>query len=417
MELMAVSLKREPTNSQCSVPAERLVAFDQALAAQKSLLEAIVLATCNRVDVYAVVDQVHTGRYYIRRFLAEQFHVTLAQLDQWVTVTTGDAALTHVLRVVCGLEAKILGEPQVLGQFKTAYFTAQAAGTCGALLKQLGNSAIAFAKRMHGRYKIAELAQSAGQAGLHQLKTTLAPLGDKRLLIVGAGSFGQHVLQNATGLGFERIYLTNRHLLRATSVAAKYANVAAVPFDQLLTLATEVDAIILVTSAQQPVLTLDLPGRLRVVIDLGVPHNAGALPQGVQRWDLAALTAVVDMNAQARVALQHRIEQEIPAAVAAYDAWVQQLHVVPLIRQLRESALSVEETVYTSLINKLPELDDREQKIVAKHLKSIINQLLRTPIKTIKEVSVQDDAASALTLFSQLFALTQPEEARHVNSR
>ncbi|WP_461214240.1 glutamyl-tRNA reductase [Lacticaseibacillus sp. GG6-2] len=413
MDLIAVSLNYKKValaeRGRLTVPKDQLVNVDQALHDEKSLLENIILATCNRTDVYAVVDQLHTGRYYIRRFLARYWHVTIAQLDEWVTVYEGDAAIDYLLHVTSGLAAQILGEPQVLGQFKTAFFTAQASGTTGALLNQLGTMAIAFAKRMHTRYRIAELAQSAGQAGLHQIKQQLAPLADKTLLVVGMGDFGQHVLQNAVSMGFDQIWVTNRHQLRAESVAAKYPNVTVVPWEKLNAAVTQVEAVILATSAQTPVLALQAAGSLQTVIDLGVPQNVASVPEGVSYADMDTLTTIVSANAQRRRFLCRQIETEIPAAVAAYRRWERELHVVPVIRELRQEALAVEEQVYTSLLNKLPPLDDRQQKIVAKHLKSIVNQLLKQPIQTIKEASVQPEANYDLALFKQLFGLEETE--------
>ncbi len=201
---------------------EDLDKANQLLNSEKSILENVILSTCNRTEIYAVVDQIHTGRYYVKRFLANWFHVTIDQMTEWSVIGTKEDAVAHVMRVATGLESLIVGEPQILGQLKNAFFTAQKDGTTGVILDHLFQETIAFSKRMHTEYRVSELAKTSGQTGLHQIKVQLQNLTGKQLVIAGMGDVGTHVLKNASTMGFDQITVLNRTDAKAAQLAADY---------------------------------------------------------------------------------------------------------------------------------------------------------------------------------------------------
>lgn len=390
----------------------QLAQADRQLNQEKSVLENVILSTCNRTDVYAVVDQVHTGRYYIKRFLANWFHVSLDQLNQWVQIGVKEAAASHLFRVTVGLESLMVGEPQILGQVKAAYFLAADHGTTGAILDHLFKQAITFAKRMHTAYRVSELSQTSGQAGLHQIKLTLGSLTNRRLAIVGMGQEGSHVLKNASTMGFEKILIYNRTNQKAEIIAEQYDDtVQALPWRSRFATIPTVDAVITATSATTPVFDGHLFSNQngpKILIDLGVPRNIAqaGLPERINYWDIDHLTQTIEQNQLLKQRLLDRIAQHVPKAVEQFYIWQKQLHVVPVIRELRESSLKIEKGVYDSLLRKLPDLDAHERKVISKHLKSIINQMIKGPIKTIKEQSVQPNADADLQAFCRIFGLT-----------
>ena len=162
---------------------------DHLLNEEKSVLENLILTTCNRTEIYAVVDQIHTGRYFIRNFLAEWFEVSLSELDRYVTVNVQETAVRHLFEVAVGLDFKIKGESQILGQVKQAFQEATSAQSIGNILNHLFRQAITFAKKMHTDYRVSELAQSSSQAALHQIKQYLGTVNGKKLAVVGAGKW------------------------------------------------------------------------------------------------------------------------------------------------------------------------------------------------------------------------------------
>lgn len=401
---------------QFSFAAEQLAQADQKLNQEKSILENVILSTCNRTEIYAVVDQIHTGRYYLKRFLANWFNVDLATINTYVMIEEQDAAVTHLFRVASGLESLIVGEPQILGQVKRSFFAAQANATTGAIFNHLFQEVITFAKRMHTEYKISEHSISSSQAGLHQIKSHLQALQGKQLAIVGLGEMGRQALDNAYNMGFSHIVLVNRTLSKAQHLAANFGQqVSAAPLTNLTEVLADSDAVITAVAAREPVITEQTLTKRRsnlVLIDLGVPRNIRLTPQLANQlhyYNIDQLTEIVQSNNELRQQLVKKIAAEIPVAVQDYYTWQRQLHIVPVIKELRESALAVQGTALTSLQRKLPELDEHELKVIRKHMKSIVNQLIKQPIKTIKELSVTTDAEVDIDFFKQIFGLDEDE--------
>lgn len=151
MHLIAVSINHRTAD----VALREKVAFkDDAIRSAnvdlyetKSILENVILSTCNRTEVYAVADQIHTGRYYIQRFLARSFGLDIEEIKDMTEVKVGDEAVKHLLQVTSGLDSVVLGETQILGQIRNAFFLAQEEDTTGAIFNHLFKQAITFAKK------------------------------------------------------------------------------------------------------------------------------------------------------------------------------------------------------------------------------------------------------------------------------
>ncbi|AYM02470.1 glutamyl-tRNA reductase [Levilactobacillus brevis] len=418
MYMMCVSLNyhRLPVKLR-----ERFV-FDKAvlpkanreLNQEKSILENVILATCNRTEIYAVVDQIHTGRYYIKRFIAGWFNLTVEQLDDYAVVQVQEQAITQLLRVSAGLDSQIKGEPQILGQVKRAFAVAQQEKTTGVMLNHLFRQAVTFAKRMHTEYRVSEFAQTSSQAGLHQIKVQLGTLKGKKLAVIGIGEIGQQVVRNASTMGFDRITIVNRHADKARKIAMENAgSVTSAPWETLATTLQDSDAAILATAAPQPVIrTAQItPAKNLILVDLGMPRNV-KMDEGnaaIAYYDIDHLSAIVSANEQRKQEMFTRMEAAVAPEITAFFAWQKQLHIVPVIRTLREHALKVESVSYDGLLRQLPELNAHERKVISKHMKGIINQMIKGPIKEIKELSVDPTAAADINFFCQIFGLTPIE--------
>ncbi len=402
------------TREKFTFSKESLIAANETLNDEKSILENVILSTCNRTEIYAVVDQIHTGRYYLKRFLARWFNVPLEKINQWVVIGTESEAVTHLFRVATGLDSLIKGEPQILGQVKTAFFTAENHDTTGVIFKHLFQQAISFSKRMHTQFKVSELAATSYQTALHQIKQQFGQLQNCRLAVVGTGEMGTHIVKNASTMGFKKLILLNHTNEKAAALADQFDEpIEARPYEQLPAVAGSVDALVTAVSSQHPILDLTKlsveDGRLKLIIDLGVPRNVtGVDEKGPVRYlNIDQLREVLAANSQEKDVMLQKISCEIPGEVADFYTWQKQLHVVPVIRQLRESSLQIQATAFDSLLRKLPELDAHERKVINKHMKSIVNQMIKGPIKEIKELSVDEDANVDLAFFCDIFGLSK----------
>lgn len=138
-------------------------------------MEDVIVSTCNRTEIYAVVDQLNTGRYYIKQFLSKWFNIPVDQFDTHLYIREDDESLHHLFRVTAGIDSMVLGETQILGQVKKSFLEAQEVGTTGTIYNQLFKQAVTFAKRAHSETTINENAVSVSYAAVELAKKSLVP--------------------------------------------------------------------------------------------------------------------------------------------------------------------------------------------------------------------------------------------------
>lgn len=387
------------------------------LKEQKSILENVILSTCNRTEIFAVVDQLHTGRYYIKQFLEDWFNIKKETFSPYLAMTDGDDAIEHLFKLTAGLDSMILGETQILGQVRDAFFVGQKAGTTGTIFNELFKQAVTFAKRAHHETAIGENAVSVSYAAVELAKNIFADITDKHVVVLGAGKMGELAAKNLQGSGVKTITVVNRTLENAQKLAEKF-QAKAVPLTDLSHVLETADILISSTGSQEIVMTKrDLTpvlkkrkGRPLFLVDIAVPRDLDpAIDEldDVFLYDIDNLQHIVDENLETRQKAAAHIESMIGEEIIAFNQWVRTLGVVPVIIGLREKALSIQAATMKSIENKLPDLTEREKKILNKHTKSIVNQLLKDPITQAKELSGTKNADKALELFVQIFGIEE----------
>lgn len=136
---------------------QELASAMKTLSGQKSILENIIVSTCNRTEIYAVVDQLHTGRYYVKAFLAEWFGIDKEEFSPYLTIYENDGAIEHLYRVACGLDSMVIGETQILGQVRSSFLLAQEEETIGTVFNQLFKQAVTLAKKLIMKQKLVQM--------------------------------------------------------------------------------------------------------------------------------------------------------------------------------------------------------------------------------------------------------------------
>ncbi|VXC73594.1 glutamyl-tRNA reductase [Staphylococcus sp. 8AQ] len=379
----------------------------------KSILEDVILSTCNRTEVYAVVDQIHTGRYYVQRFLARKFGFEVDDIKDMSEVKVGDEAVEHLLRVTSGLDSIVLGETQILGQMRDAFFLAQETGTTGTIFNHLFKQAITFAKKAHSETDIADNAVSVSYAAVELAKKVFGKLKHKQAVIVGAGEMSELSLLNLLGSGITDITIVNRTLSKAKTLAEKH-QVNYQSLDELPTLLQHADIVISSTSSESYIITNDMIESIAnhrkldslLLVDIAVPRDIEPGIDAINNifnYDVDDLKGLVDANLRERQLAAKTIVEQIPSEIETHNDWVNMLGVVPVIRALREKAMNIQSETMDSIDRKLPDLSERERKIISKHTKSIINQMLKDPIKQAKELSSDKKSNEKLELFQSIF--------------
>ncbi|WP_077308304.1 glutamyl-tRNA reductase [Terribacillus halophilus] len=387
----------------------------QALSNQKSMLENVIVSTCNRTEIYAVVDQMHTGRYYIKKFLSEWFGIEKEEIASYLTFHEDERAVEHLYRVASGLDSMVVGETQILGQLKRAFQKAQELHTSGTIYNELFKQAVTVAKRAHTETGIGENAVSVSYAAVELSKKIFGDIASKRVVILGAGKMGELAAKNLHGSGVKDVTVVNRTKEKAEQLAALF-NGKAAGWDELESALQHADIVISSTGAPgyvldkqilQPILKAR-KGQPLFLVDIAVPRDINPDVDELEStflYDIDDLQDVVDANLAARQEAVENIEIMIEGGIVDFKVWLQTLGVVPVITELRRKAASIQTETMKSLERKLPNLSDREIRVLNKHTKSIVNQMLKQPITQAKELAGRENSEELIQQFAEIFGI------------
>nr|WP_281417509.1 glutamyl-tRNA reductase [Lentibacillus saliphilus] len=400
---------------------QRLNEAVKQLSTEKSILENVIISTCNRTEIYVVADQLHTGRYYVKRFLANWFQVPMEDFAIYLQIAENDEAIEHLFKVTSGLDSMVLGETQILGQVRDAFMVAQNEQVTGTIFNELFKRAISFAKRAHSETGIGAQAVSTSYAAVELAKKIFGDLSAKHVTILGAGEMSELSAKNLQGAGVDQITVVNRSMSNAEALAAKFG-AQADTIDHISHVLKETDIVISSTGAHVAILTKDMVQAIQVqrkgaplfIVDIAVPRDVEASVETIDNvflYDIDDLQHIVDENLAARQAAATKIDLLIEEEMVYFTEWIQTLGVVPVITALRQKALLIQANTMESIERKMPDLTAREKKVLNKHTKSIVNQLLKEPIKQVKELAASDQREDALNLFMNMFDIHDDVQA------
>lgn len=399
-----------------SVAADALEEALGSLSSMPALQESVLVSTCNRTEVYAVCTDIVAAKEQIDAFYSQLSGLASYSFQDHLYTYEDLEAVSHLHRVISGLDSMVIGETQILGQVRTAFLYAQSVGTTDTVLNYLFRNSIAFAKRAQTETSIGQSAVSVSYAASLLARKVFTSLTDKTALIIGAGKMAELTLTHLRSQGISRVLVVNRTFERARELAKRFAG-DAVEFRELSAALAQADIVVSSTGARGYVLTPEIvtPAMKRrkkrplFCVDIAVPRDidpALSRMDGVYVYDIDDLQDVVSSGFALRKQEAERVEAMIREEVAAFSVWVSEQDVVPLITELRERANSIQQTVLDSLIHKLPGLDERQIKVIQKHMASVVNQLLRDPIENLKD-SVGETGGSALPdAFARIFNLS-----------
>ena len=197
-----------------------------ALNDKNSILENMIVSTCNRTEVYAVVNQLYSGKYDVKQFLAEWFGFAVSEIEDYLYIHEEKMALEHILKVTCGLNSMILGETQILGQVRSSFLMAQENQTIGTVLQHFIRQALTLAKKVHSETDIGANAVSVSYAAVELAKKIFGSLDHKQVLVIGAGKMGELAIENLYANGTTNVTVMNRTFEKAETLAQKFNGAA-----------------------------------------------------------------------------------------------------------------------------------------------------------------------------------------------
>jgi glutamyl-tRNA reductase len=391
---------------------------DQVL--QSSLVtEAMVLSTCNRVEVYAVVEAFHGGLSVIGSVLSEHSGMSLGDLTKYAYVRYAEAAVEHLFAVTSGLDSAVIGEQQVLGQVRRAYAAAEANHTVGRTLHELSQRALAVGKRVHSETGIDSAGASVVSVALGMAETKLGGLAGRSAVVVGAGSMGALSAKHLARAGVERVHVVNRTLPRAKRLAHNIRELGvaadAFPFDHLPPVLTDADVVVCCTGAVRPVVSLaDVHHALArrehqlVMCDLGMPRDIDPAVAGLPGVFVVDMDRIQrEPSARAAASDADAAREIVAAEVANYLAGQRMAEVTPTVTALRQRAADVVEAELLRLDNRLPGLDADHREEVAKTVRRVVDKLLHAPTVRVKQLASAPGGDSYAEALRELFELDQ----------
>jgi glutamyl-tRNA reductase len=382
-----------------------------------SILECVVVGTCNRTEIYAVVDRVKWCGTSIIQFMQSWFGIPKQEMMNHLYTYENSRAIEHLFRVTCGLDSMIIGETQILGQVREAFLRSQEMKATGTLFNTLFKRAVTLAKRAHSETSIGENPVSVSYAAVELGKRIFGDFRQKKVMIVGAGKMSELTAKHLHSNGAEQVVVVNRTLERAEELASRFGGTA-VSTEVLLDELENADIVISSTGSARFVLSrkqveatmAKRKSRPLFMIDIAVPRDLDpdiSQLSNVYLYDIDDLQNIVETNLAGRREEAKKIERMIQAEIDDYEVWYKTLGVGPLIQAMQGKAEAIHEETIASMSNKLPDLSERELRIIRKLTKSMLNQFMKDPVVKLKELAAEKNGDQALALFTELFALEE----------
>ena len=382
----------------------------EAAVASDHVAEALVLSTCNRVEVYADVDRFHGAVEDVSAALGKVSGVPVADLIGHLYVHYDERAIHHLFSVAAGLDSMIVGEQQIVGQVRSALRDAQELGAAGKFLNDLGQTALRVAKRVHSETSIDRHGASVVTVALDRARELLGGLRGREVAVIGAGAMGVLSVTYLSTAEPATLTVLNRTRENAdrlvaglpTGVPARVCDIAEV-------LATA-DLVVAATGATGVVITaehlaqLDRSTRPLVLVDLALPHDVDPTVRespGVTLVDLAALAALPGHHSASELAAVALVDSE----VAAFQARQAALSVEPLVVSLRARADGILDREVSKLRLRVPQLDDAAADEVERAMRRAMSALLHTPTVRMKQLAGDPDGERFTAAVRALFDL------------
>ena len=408
-----------------SIPDQTMEASLQKLRSEDEVLEASILSTCNRLEIYALLRHPEQGISAVGRFLSSHSGLEVEELSPHLFTFHHEEAIAHLLRVAAGLDSLVLGEGQILSQVKKMVRLGQEHRSIGPILNRLLTQAVGTGKRVRTETNLGTGAVSISSAAveLAQLKVgqsrgldELVPLDQEQVAVVGAGRMARLLLQHLQAKGCKGLVLLNRTVSKAELLAADFPAlpVQCRPLDDLDHCLSTCSLVFTSTAADDPIITAPRLAALNrrsslMLVDIGVPRNISAdtsdLP-GVASFDVDDLQEVVARNQETRREIAAEAEVLLEEEARLFLEWWDGLEAVPVVNRLRRQLEDIREQELQKALSRMgPDLSSRELKVVEALSKGIINKILHTPMTNLRAPQPRQQRHTAMRVVEQLFEL------------
>ncbi len=394
-------------------PEKDLPAALHALAERDAVEEAIILSTCNRVEILARLADDADARTLLGDFLSRQRRVARDLLEKHLYHHSQREAVRHVFRVAASLDSMIVGEPQVLGQVKAAYATGRAVGTVGGILDEVLVHAFATAKKVRTETGVASSAVSVSYAAVELARKIFGSLEGKTVFLIGAGKMSELAARHLRRSGARAIFVANRTLARAQELAKELGG-ETVRFDELLSFVSRAD--IVISSTGSPVYIIkkehgarflaERRNRPMFFIDIAVPRDIDPALNKLNNiflYDIDDLQQVVEANLRQRQREALRAEEIVEREVDRLLGRLKRLEVAPTIAALQEHLHGLRQQELERA--RLRDLSSEQRAAVEEMTRRLVNKILHGPIAELKRLPQEPNGLKLAEFARRLFRL------------
>lgn len=359
-----------------------------------SLKENMILSTCNRVEIYAISPEVERSIGDLKDFLSRFHNLPLNHFEKNLYLHIGEEAVRHIFRVASSLDSMVVGEPQILGQIKTAYTLATESKTSGLILHRLLHRAFHVAKRVRTETRIGDSAVSVSSVAVELAERIFGSLEQKTVLLIGAGEMSELAARHLMAGGVDRILVTNRTYERAISLAEEFRG-EAIPFGEMGQGLRKADIVISATDAPQYLLDRERVTRVMkerkqrpiFFIDIADPRDiapeVGDL-ENVYLYNIDDLQKVANENIKDREKEAQRAEAIVEDEVVKFVRWYQSLEITPTIIALRRKCEEIRKRELEKMLSLHPHLSEKERRSLEAMTSAMINKILHAPLTQLK---------------------------------
>ena len=379
--------------------------------------ETLYISTCNRIELVCVMDGTHKTIQAAKKFLSQSGALTDQEVDDCFYVYRDVEAIRHLFRVSASLDSQVMGETQILGQVKEAYWQALTQNATGLVLNRLLHRSFRTAKRVRTETAIAANPVSVSFAAVELAKKIFGSLAGKKVLLIGAGEMAELTGVHLIGNGAEEITVANRSPTQGTALAEKFHG-KAISLENIDEALIDADIVISSTGAAGFVVSEDAirlsmrkrKNRLLFLIDIAVPRDiepSADRIENVYLYNIDNLQDIVDENMKGRQKEALKAEAIVEEEVIHYNSWIKELEAVPTIVSLRAMAEGIVQSELEKSQGFLQKLSYEDREKVDNLIKSVVNKILHTPVAVMKEESSEVSSKGIIEAARQLFRLDE----------
>jgi len=399
------------------------LAFNQAkieasleeLVSSPEIIENIILSTCNRVEIYARVENTDRGIQLLQDFICDYHSISRGNLDQYFYSFCDNQAVEHLFRVSSSLDSMVLGEAQILGQVKDAYSTARSFSSTGMVLNQLFEKAFNVAKKVREETGISERGVSISSAAVELAKKIFEDLENHSVMLVGTGEMAELAAKHLISYGVKTVYVASRTYERAAALA-QTLNGCALDFEAFKEEMHKADIIITSTAAPTFIIQKEMmekaiqkrKNKPIFLIDIAVPRDIAPEVnelENVYLYDIDDLQNVVNANMEERQKEAENAMDIIKHEVTKFNNWFSTLDAVPTIVEMRNRAEGMRKIEVEKNLKNMDHLSTDDKESIHLLTQSIVNKILHKPTINLKKKTQSQDGHIYLKAIRHLFHL------------